>query len=265
MAFKGKINSRDFVKIFNKFDADGNGYIEKEEVDAFLKVLFKEKHGKDLSKAEIDTFKKDVMSQYDENCDGKFTMDELRKILDVEECLLAQYNLNQPLTSVDFIKIWNHYDVDKNGYLDRAELEGLIFELKLATGEGRPIDARQVKDLVDAIFDLYDSNKDGKIQLNELSRQIPVEDNFLAQFQCGDSLTKEEFEKMFRHYDQDASGEIEGDEITALLNDVLRSQGVSETPQDQLQSFKEQILQMFDENKDGKLSKSELQMLFGCK
>lgn len=37
------------------------------------------------------------------------------------------------------------------------------------------------------------------------------------------------------------------------------------TPQDQLQSFKEQILEMFDVNKDGKLSKTELQMLFGCK
>ncbi|CAH3015985.1 unnamed protein product, partial [Porites evermanni] len=43
-SFQGKSNitSNDFLKIFRRFDKDGNGYIEAGELDDFLAALHKE-------------------------------------------------------------------------------------------------------------------------------------------------------------------------------------------------------------------------------
>ncbi|XP_031572349.1 calbindin-32-like isoform X2 [Actinia tenebrosa] len=259
-----KITSRDFVKIFNSFDTDGNGYIEKKELDEFLKVMYEEKQGKP-SPPELESFKQEVLSQYDENHDGRFQMQELQKILDVEESLLGKYKLKEgPITSVDFIKIWTHYDVDKSGFLEQDELEGFFYEMLQPYNQN--VQPQQVKELVSSYIELYDSNKDGKFELSELARFIHVEDNFIEQFRGKSELSKEDFNKLFNHYDDDNSGEIEGDEITALLRDILLQQNKNqEITQADLEGIRTQILEMFDTNKDGKLSRDEMSLLFSCK
>lgn len=65
-----------------------------------------------------------------------------------------------------------------------------------------------------------DRNNDGKIQLWELARLLNVEQNFLDI--CPQKLQQKELGDIFRHYDHDDSGAVEGAEFLAFVRDVLR-------------------------------------------
>ena len=65
-----------------------------------------------------------------------------------------------------------------------------------------------------------DTNKDEKIQMEELARLLNVEENFLEI--CPRLLQQKKLSEIFDHYDQDNSGELEGPEFLALVRDVLR-------------------------------------------
>ncbi|XP_022786681.1 calretinin-like [Stylophora pistillata] len=112
-----KLTSEEFVKVFKEFDKDGNGYIEADELNMFLVTLLQEtgneanyrtihwgfENGYLLtqmphlqkystpSPEELEKFKEYVLEKYDENCDGKISMDELENILPTEENYLKQF------------------------------------------------------------------------------------------------------------------------------------------------------------------------------
>lgn len=113
---------------------------------------------------------------------------------------------------------------------------------------------------MDYILENYDRNQDGKIELGELSKILNVEDNFLARFQDGD-LTKEQFEEVFAHYDKDNKGFIEGAELIGFLRDMRLTQD-EESKTTELEKYRDWIMEMSDLNRDGKLQKDELKVLF---
>lgn len=112
---------------------------------------------------------------------------------------LAQLQSNSTYHIVDFVKIWYHYDANRNGLLERNELKAFLHDLLKIKEDN--LTAKKLEEYVDYILENYDRNQDGKIELGELSKILNVEDNFLARFQDGD-LTKEQFEEVFAHYDK---------------------------------------------------------------
>ncbi|ESO06167.1 hypothetical protein HELRODRAFT_160319 [Helobdella robusta] len=52
-----------------------------------------------------------------------------------------------------------------------------------------------------AVLDLIDTNKDGKVELGEFAKLIPIESNFMEQFSKRKSLSRKEFDDIFNHYD----------------------------------------------------------------
>ncbi|MGH0122589.1 UNVERIFIED_CONTAM: hypothetical protein FKN15_033680 [Acipenser sinensis] len=51
---------------------------------------------------------------------------------------------------------------------------------------------------------IFDKNKDGRLDLNDLARILALQENFLLQFKmdaCSKGDRKRDFEKIFAHYD----------------------------------------------------------------
>ncbi|XP_022786729.1 calbindin-32-like [Stylophora pistillata] len=163
------------------------------------------------------------------------------------------------MDSIQFIKIWNHYDSDRSGYMEGDEIEAFLKDWLEA--DDQTVSPQRISDYKNFIMDRYDDNKDGKIGLKELAKILPPEENFFARFQGKKCLSKEDFEAVFDHYDTDKSGEIEGSELLVLLRDVMKRMGLEPDNAAELEKMREVVLEVSDKDKDGKLSKSELSML----
>ncbi|XP_047123313.1 calbindin-32 isoform X1 [Hydra vulgaris] len=253
--FKGKtkISSEEFVKIFSEFDKDGNGFIEAGELDSFLKEICGDNE-KDLKE-----FKENLLKKYDENFDGKISMKELVKVLPTDENFLLQFRESHKLHIADFLKLWYHYDTDRSGFLERSELNGFLHDLLSKQNEN--VSPQRINDYAEAMIELFDSNNDGKIELNELAKIISVEENFLKNFE---EVSMDEFEKIFAHYDQDGNGYVEGTELLGFIRDLMASKSdvIKSTSTKDLESYQKIIMECIDEDNDGKVSKDELKLLF---
>jgi len=255
---KTKITSNDFLKIFKTFDKDGNGYIEAGELDDFLAALCKEsnKEGAQDPQA-IAEMKEEILYKYDMNFDGKLDLEELTKILPTEENFLVQFQHHVSLTSVEFFRVWNHYDQDCSGYIESDELKGFLTDL--LGREGQTLNPQRIDDYAMAMLDLFDKNKDGKLSLSEMSKILPLEENFLKKFEARADITEEEFKEIWNKYDEDGNGYIADEELEALMHDLLGKKGDS-VDDGALKEFKVSFMESFDTDKDGKIKKEELKL-----
>ncbi|XP_046843645.1 calretinin-like [Xenia sp. Carnegie-2017] len=261
--FKGNkiLTSAEFVTLFKKYDKDGNGFIEAGELDSFLRDLCSELGSENELKCGIKELKELVLTKYDVNSDGKLSMDEMSKILPTEKNFLMNFRKNVKLTSVEFMEIWFHYDLDKSGFLEGHEIEGFIYDfLKKAEFDVSPT---KIKASKDDILNTIDSNKDGKISLTELAELLPAGENFFKKYEHKHRLDEQDFNDIFAHYDKDKSGQIEEKELLALLKDVMERDGTSPSLSD-LEDCKVDIMKIVDSNKDGKVSRDELALLLSA-
>lgn len=126
----------------------------------------------------------------------------------------------------------------------------------------------QLIQYTDTLLSVFDSNKDGKLQLSEMAKLLPVRENFLNRqiFKGEDEdlgstkLTKDDIERVFNLYDRDGNGSIENEELGGFLKDLLELVKKDYDTKD-LKDFEEIIMKGCDFNKDGKISKKELTMI----
>ncbi|XP_014663619.1 PREDICTED: calbindin-32-like [Priapulus caudatus] len=200
------------------------------------------------------------MEAYDENSDGRIDISELAQMLPMEENFLLLFRVDNPLdSSVEFMKIWKQYDLDRSGYIEGDELKEFLKDL---LGEfKRDVTEDKLIEYTDTMLQLFDSNRDGKLQLSEMAKLLPVKENFLCRqiFKGTANLTKDDIESVFNLYDRDHNGIIEAEEILGFLKDLLEL--VKEDyDTDDLYDFKDVIMQA-DINHDGKINKPELTMV----
>ncbi|XP_067053438.1 calretinin-like [Acropora muricata] len=257
-SFQGKtqISSSDFLKIFQSFDKDGNGFIEAGELDEFLMALGRESNKEKLDPQEIAKMKQEILSKYDTNYDGKLDLEELTRILPTEENFLVQFQHHVKLTSVEFFKVWNHYDQDRSGFIESDELRGFLADL--LSREGKVLSPAKIDDYVSVMLDIFDKNKDGKLSLPEMSKILPLEENFLAQFKVEKLVSEEEFNKIWTKYDEDGNGFINDEEIDALMHDLLHAKMKKELDSEDVAAFRNKIMKKCDTDRDGKINKEEL-------
>jgi Ca2+-binding EF-hand superfamily protein len=88
-----------------------------------------------------------------------------------------------------------------------------------------------------------------------------VSDSFLDKYKQLSKLGSAELAQIWQHYDRDNSGFIEaGPELESFLTDMLRAGGKQATELE-LRDFIDGVLEMFDINADGKLSRAEVEQL----
>lgn len=163
--------------------------------------------------------------------------------------------------SVEFMKIWTNYDRDGSGYIEADELKSFLNDL-LKESHGGPVGEDKIIEYTDTILQIFDSNRDGKLQLSEMARLLPVRENFLnrSAFRGASKVTKDDIERVFVLYDRDQNGTIENEELKGFLKDLLELVKRDYDAQD-LAEFQDAILRGCDFNKDGKINKKELTMV----
>jgi Ca2+-binding EF-hand superfamily protein len=144
------------------------------------------------------------MEAYDDNKDGKIEIRELAQLLPLEESFLLLFRFDNPLeSSVEFMKIWREYDSDNSGYIEADELKNFLRDL-LKEAKKDALDEDKLVEYTDTLLQIFDSNKDGKLQLSEMAKLLPVKENFLNRptFKGASKISKDDIERVFALYDR---------------------------------------------------------------
>lgn len=263
-----QLTSHQFIEVWSHYDRDGNGYIEGTELDGFLKEFVASAQATDIGPEDfsdntLTQLKSCFMEAYDENQDGKIEIRELAQLLPMEENFLLLFRFDNPLdSSVEFMKIWREYDSDNSGYIEADELKNFLRDLLREAKKINDVSEDKLIEYTDTMLQIFDANKDGRLQLSEMAKLLPVKENFLCRqiFKGAAKLTKEDIEKVFSLYDRDNNGTIENEELRGFLKDLLELVKKDYDAQD-LNDFEDTILRGVGYDADGKISRKELTMI----
>ncbi|XP_063781037.1 secretagogin [Pseudophryne corroboree] len=262
-----KLDAAEFLEIWLRFDSDDNGYIEGKELDDFFCHLLKKLGTNAITEEKVQRVKDRFMSAYDVTSDGRLQIQELANmILPEDENFLLLFRRETPLdNSVEFMRIWRKYDEDSSGFISAVELRNFLQDLfsqhkKMITGD-------KLDEYTDTMMKLFDKNKDGRLDLNDLAKILALQENFLLQFKMDASSQderKSDFETIFAHYDVSKTGALEGPEVDGFVKDMMELVKPSISGVD-LDKFRQILLNHCDVNRDGKIQKSELALCLGLK
>ncbi|XP_076267115.1 calbindin 53E isoform X1 [Rhynchophorus ferrugineus] len=267
-----KLSANQFMEVWSHYDKDGNGYIEGTELDGFLREFVSSANATDVGPEAVSDdmlieLKACFMEAYDDNQDGKIDIRELAQLLPMEENFLLLFRFDNPLeSSVEFMKIWREYDTDGSGYIEADELKNFLRDLLKEAKKINDVSEDKLIEYTDTMLQVFDSNKDGRLQLSEMAKLLPVKENFLCRqvfkegIEGATKLTKDDIERVFALYDRDNNGTIENEELRGFLKDLLELVKKDYDAQDLL-DFEETILRGVDYNQDGKINKKELTMI----
>ncbi|CAL1610781.1 unnamed protein product [Knipowitschia caucasica] len=262
------LDAAGFLEIWQHFDADDNGYIEDKELDDFFCHMMQRLGPQEKVTAEqVQGLKQRFMSAYDVTADGKLQIQELaHMILPEDENFLLIFRREATLdNSVDFMKIWRKYDVDCSGYISAQELKAFLKDLFQQQNKEVPSD--KMEEYTDNMMKIFDKNKDGRLDLNDLARILALQENFLLQFKmdAGSKMErKRDFDKIFAHYDVSKTDALEGPEVDGFVKDMMGLVRPNMTGPE-LDKLRTVLLSHCDVNKDGKIQKNELALCLGVK
>ncbi|XP_060603478.1 calbindin-32-like isoform X3 [Ruditapes philippinarum] len=266
-----QISASQFMEVWNHYDSDGNGFIEDSELDGFLKELVTSVNTTDvgpevISDSALKDAKKLVLNAFDENNDGRIDIAELAQILPMEQNFLLLFRRDHPLdSSVEFMKIWREYDSDHSGYIEADELKNFLHDLLKRSKKDTEVSEEQLIVYADTMLQLFDRNRDGKLQLSEMAKLLPVKENFLCRpiFKVGSGcsrLSPDDIDRVFNLYDVDRNGYIENEELHGFLKDLMELVE-DDYDADDLLDCQKILLDKCDLNQDGKINKEELTMV----
>ncbi|XP_070248362.1 calbindin isoform X2 [Myotis yumanensis] len=220
------ISASQFFEIWLHFDADGSGYLEGKELQSLVRELqqARKKAGLELS-SEMKAF----VEQYGQKDDGK----------------------------IGIVETWRKYDTDHSGFIETEELKNFLKDL--LEKANKAVDDAKLAEYTDLMLKLFDSNNDGKLELTEMARLLPVQENFLLKFQ-GVKMCGKEFNKAFELYDQDGNGYIDEHELDALLRDLCEK-NKQDLDMNNIPNYKKSIMALSD---GGKLYRTDLALILSA-
>jgi Ca2+-binding EF-hand superfamily protein len=138
-------------------------------------------------------------------------------------------------------------DADQDGQLNVHELTALLQQVSRG-GQESMVEESEAE-ISASIMEGFDTNRDGKIGLQELLDHVKDKDHVVAAF--------EGWPQGFKEADKDGDGHLDSHELTSLLNRVSRSQQ-KEMVEESEESIAESVMRAWDADKDGKLTLDEL-------
>uniref|UniRef100_A0A4W4E590 EF-hand domain-containing protein n=1 Tax=Electrophorus electricus TaxID=8005 RepID=A0A4W4E590_ELEEL len=241
-----KLDAATFLRIWRLFDTDDKGYIEGKELDDFSHHIMKTLGTTDKITEER------LRELRDGSADGLLRITELATIiLTEEENFLLLFRRETPLdNSVEFMRIWRRYDADSSGFMSAVELKSFLQDL--FEQHDKYITPDKLEQYTNTMMKIFNKNQDGRLDLNDLARFYSQKDR------------KEDFEKIFAHYDVSKTGALEGPEVDGFVKDMMELVKPSLSGAD-LDRFRKALLSHCDVNGDGKIQKNELALCLGLK
>uniref|UniRef100_A0A3B3XTA6 Secretagogin n=1 Tax=Poecilia mexicana TaxID=48701 RepID=A0A3B3XTA6_9TELE len=248
-----RLDAARFLQIWQHFDKDDKGYIEGKKMDDFFKHM--------LHKLGM---KVNICLRFRIRIIIGFILAVV--MLPVEENFLLLFRRETPLdNSVEFMRIWRNYDTDSSGYISANELKGFLQDLFLQ--HRKSISPQKLEEYTETMMKMFDKNRDGRLDLNDMARILALNENFLLKFKtdaCSLEDRKRDFEKIFAHYDVSKTGALEGPEVDGFVKDMMELVKPSISGME-LDKFRKALMGHCDINRDGKIQKNELALCLGLK
>uniref|UniRef100_A0A8C7JDC4 Secretagogin n=2 Tax=Oncorhynchus kisutch TaxID=8019 RepID=A0A8C7JDC4_ONCKI len=170
------------------------------------------------------------------------------------------------LDATGFLHIWQHFDVDNNGYIEGKELDNFFRHMMKKLGMSDEITDDKVGRMKERFMSAYDTTADGRLQIQELATMmLPEEENFLLLFHRETPLDNSvEFMRIWRNYDTDSSGYISAIELKGFLQDLFLQHKKTISP-NKLEEYTNTMMEMFDKNNDGRLDLNDLARILALK
>uniref|UniRef100_A0A4W5RFU5 Secretagogin n=1 Tax=Hucho hucho TaxID=62062 RepID=A0A4W5RFU5_9TELE len=170
------------------------------------------------------------------------------------------------LDAAGFLHIWQHFDVDNNGYIEGKELDDFFRHMMKKLGMSDEITDDKVRRMKERFMSAYDTTADGRLQIQELATMmLPEEENFLLLFRREMPLDNSvEFMRIWRNYDTDSSGYISAIELKGFLQDLFLHHKKTISP-NKLEEYTNTMMKMFDKNNDGRLDLNDLARILALK
>jgi len=241
----GMTEDREFTReqtklLFEVADANGDGVID---ISEFIQLMFPSARElvaniRNSFRGPADVEKK--FKQWDEDGDGKISFEELKEAVKKDS--------SKFLSDEDVNAIFAVGDLDLDGHIDKEEFGKLMIPSVADIVAKFRYAHRSVKD-VQGAFKKYDRNGDGSIDKGELHKALT---NYKFNF------TDEEVNIIFEAGDEDKDGEISYEEFMYLMcpdtNTIIRKfRETYKTINEVKAAYKK-----FDKNRDGVMSRSEL-------
>ncbi|KAG9509678.1 Calbindin-32, partial [Fragariocoptes setiger] len=177
-----------------------------------------------INETVLQDLKKAFMDAYDNNKDGRIDIRELAQLLPLDESFMLLFRFeNQVDSNVEFMRIWAKYDTDSSGYIDSDELKNFLRDLLFKANKSN-VTEDKLEEYTQTLLKIFDQNRDGKLQLSEMTRLLMVKQNFLqcsGIFRGSRKLTKQDIESIFNLYDTDHNGIIENEELKGFIKDIM--------------------------------------------
>ncbi|XP_063680605.1 calbindin-like isoform X2 [Bolinopsis microptera] len=244
-------------------DVYNNNYLETVLLDEFLTNLVMKEYVWQLNRQDIKCFNNEVIGNIKatvgEKLPTKINREILIRSIPAENNYLVR--IGHRIPSADFLKLWRNYDTDHSGYLEIKELQFLVHDFAQLVGED--VSGEDLNKALNSLMSEFDVNKDGRLELEELSHLMSVEDNFMKAFCSRQYLTRKDFDRIFAHYDTDSTGYLDKEEVMALLNDILKYHESSDAhiPVPVLKEVYKEVMKACDTNNSNTIQKCELALL----
>ncbi|XP_034017028.1 secretagogin-like [Thalassophryne amazonica] len=260
------LDAAGFLQIWQCVDVVDNGYIEGEQLNVFFGHVL-EKLCMKKEKITEENIRRLRRKFCGASADQRLQIQELAAMmLPDDENFLLLFRRETPLdNSVEFMRIWRKYDTDSSGYISAVELKGFLQDLFLQ--HKKSITPEKLDEYTYTMMKMFDKNRDGRLDLNDLARILAMKENFLLKFKmdaCSQEDRRRDFEKIFAHYDVSKTGALEGPEVDGFVKDMMELVKPSISGTD-LDSFGKSLLGHCDINGDGKIQKNELALCLASK
>ncbi|XP_020505149.1 secretagogin-like [Labrus bergylta] len=264
-----RLDAAGFLQTWQQFDIKDNGFIEEKQLDAFFQSILGKSEMKmeEMTADRIRRLRESLPSSPGDTDNRRLHIHELAAmILPEEENFLLLFRRETTLdNSVEFMRIWRNYDTDSSGFISVNQLKGFLQDLFLE--HRRSITPDKLEEYTVTMMKMFDKNKGGRLDLNNLARILSLKENFLLKFKmdaCSQEDRKRDFEKIFAHYDVSKTGELEGPEVDGFVKDMMELVKPSISSTD-LDLFRKALMHHCDINGDGKIQKNELALCLGLK